>query len=279
MDAPNLYTYNDFRIFLADWQRWKQSLDPAFSRSEFSRRLGLPRTRSFLNDVLRGKTVTPGFVERFEQVLELPRDQSRFFRTLVRFNQAESPAEREQYYEQLVQLNQAPRTELDPDAWAYYKDWRNAALRCALDAIDWDGENAAALGRRMTPRFTPGQVKTCFALLQRLGLVERRADGIWKPVHKVLSSGDGGRDEQIRQHQLDCLDLSRDALLADLPAGARDTSANFLAVSPEAEQVLRRRLAHFRAEVRSIVHKDAAPARRVLHLGIQLLPILQETSP
>lgn len=277
METPNVYTYSDFRAFLADWQTWRQSIDPDFSRSEFSRRLGLPRTRSFLNDVLRGKTVTPGFLERFEQVMALPRDEARFFRVLVRFNQAESAVEREQHYEQLVQLNQAPRTTLDPDAWNYYKDWRNAALRCALEAIDWNGENPAALGRRLVPRLTPGQVKSSFDLLRRLGLLEQRPDGIWKPVHKVLSSGDGGRDERIRQHQLDCLELARDAILADLPEGLRDTSASFLAVSAEAEQVLRRRLAHFRAEVRSIVHKDASPSRRVLHLGIQLLPLLQET--
>lgn len=278
MDAPNVYTYNDFRQYLADWQTWKQTQEPEFSRSEFSRRLGLPKTRSFLNDVLRGKTVTPGFLERFEQVLALPREESRFFRALVRFNQAETPSEREQHYEQLVQLNRAPRTKLDEDSWDYYKDWHNAALRCALDAIDWDGNNPAALGRRLTPRFTPGQVKTSFALLQKLDLVEKRPDGIWKPVHKILSNGDGGRDERIRQHQLDCLALARDAILADLPEGARDTSASFLAVSEEAEQVLRRRLSHFRAEVRSIVHKDSAPATRVVHLGIQLLPILQESA-
>ena len=278
MDAPNVYTYNDFRLFLADWQKWKQTQDPDFSRSEFSRRLGLPKTRSFLNDVLRGKTVTPGFMERFEQVMGLPREEARFFRLLVQFNQAETPNDREIFFEQLVQLNRSPRTTLDASSWEYYKDWHNAALRCALEAIDWDGQNHAALGRRLTPRFTPGQVKTSFAVLQRMGLVEQREDGIWKPVHKVLSSGDGGRDERIRQHQLDCLTLARDAILSDLPEGVRDTSASFLAISDEAEQILRRRLAHFRAEVRSIVHKDTARATSVVHLGIQLIPILQESA-
>lgn len=278
MDAPNVYTYNDFRLFLADWQKWKQTQDPDFSRSEFSRRLGLPKTRSFLNDVLRGKTVTPGFVERFEQILGLPREEARFFRTLVQFNQAETPTEREIFYEQLVQLNRAPRTTLDAASWEYYKDWHNAALRCALDAVDWNGENPAALGRRLTPRFTPGQVKTSFAVLQNLGLVEKRDDGAWKPVHTILSTGDGGRDERIRQHQLDCLDLVRDAILSDLPEGTRDTSASFLSLSNEASQILRRRLTHFRSEVRSIVHKDTSPATNVVHLGIQLIPILQETA-
>ncbi|MCB9496123.1 MAG: TIGR02147 family protein [Fibrobacteria bacterium] len=279
MDSPSVYTYTDFRQFLADWQVWKQTQDPAFSRSEFSRRLGLPRTRSFLNDVLRGKTVTPAFVERFEQVMGLPREDARFFRALVGFNQASTPADREMHYEQLVRLNRTPQSNLDAASWDYYRDWHHAALRCALDAIDWDGENPARLARRLTPRFTPGQIRASFQLLKEMGMIARRPDGIWKPVQRILTSGAPARDERIRQHQLDCLALARDALLSDLPEGARDTSAAFLAISGEAETMLRRRLAHFRAEVRSIVHKDTEPATRMVHLGIQLFPMLQETSP
>lgn len=279
MNAPIVYTYSDFRKFLADWQAWKQSQDRTFSKSEFSRRLGLPRTRSFLNDVLSGKGVTPNFIERFVVVLELERDEAHFFRALVRFNQAHTPAERELCYEQLVQLNRAPRTELDRDLWDYYKDWRPAALRCALDAVDWDGENPTALGRRLTPRFTPGQVKEAFAVLQRVGLVAKQESGFWKPVHKVLSSGDGARDPRILQHQLQTLEMVSQSLMADLPQGARDTSGMFLAMSEEAEIVLRKRLSHFRAEIRSIVHKDDRPATRVVHLGLQLVPLLTQESP
>jgi len=279
MEPPNVYTYNDFRAFLADWQVWKQGNEPAFSRSEFSRRLGLPRTRSFLNDVLSGKTVTSTFIDRFAQVMELPRDEAQFFRCLVKFNQSSSPTERELCYEQLIQLNRSPKAMLDRGAWDYYKDWHHAALRCALDVVDWNGEAPASLGRRLVPRFTAGEVKASFDLLQRLGLIDRTDAGFWKPNRKVLTTGEAVRDERVMQHQLQCLELSSQAMLSDLPEGARDTSAFFLSVSQEAEALLRKRLAHFRSELRSIVHKDTQPATRVLHLGLQLFPILsQETS-
>lgn len=280
MTPPNVYTYNDFRRYLADWQAWKQATDPTFSKSEFSRRLGLPRTRSFLNDVLGGKTVTSGFIDRFVLVMELARDDAQFFRSLVKFNQASSPAERELCYEQLIQLNRSPRAVLERDTWDYYKDWHHAALRCALEVVDWDGEAPASLGRKLTPRFTAGEVKGSFELLKRLELVARSEAGFWKPTHKVLSTGDAVRDERVLQHQLQCLELTSRAMLADLPPGARDTSSLFLSVSEEAEDLLRKRLAHFRAELRSIVHKDTHPATRVLHLGLHLIPLLsQETSP
>lgn len=279
MERPSAFSYNDFRRFLADWQVWRKSVDRSFSRTEFVRRLGMPRTRSFFTDLLNGKSLTPTFLERVLQVMELPREEALFFRALVKFNQADNAQERELFYEQLVALNRSPRTFLEPERFAYYKDWRNVALRNALDLLDWDGKDPTALGRRFQPRLTPGEVRSAFQMLRDLGMVERNDDGFWKPVAKVLSSGDGSRDESVRQHQLQCLELSGRSLLEDLPPGERDTSTLFLSVSDEAHALLRKRLEKFRSEVRAIVHKDSGPSTRLLHLDIFLHPLIRTEKP
>ena len=85
---PSIYAYNDFRKFLTDYQAARQKIQPSFSKSEFSRSLLLPNTRSYLNDVLRGKKVSETFVERIITAVGLGKHESQFFRTLVRFNQA-----------------------------------------------------------------------------------------------------------------------------------------------------------------------------------------------
>lgn len=279
MERPLAFAYNDFRKFLEDWQSWRQSEDPRFSRTEFVRRLGLPKTRSFFTDLLRGKNLTPTFLERVVQVVDIPKEEGQFFRALVKFNQAESAAERELYYEQLVALNRSPRTVLDPDSFAYYKDWRNAALRNALDLVDWDGTDPAALGRQFKPRLTPGEIKKSFSVLRDLAMVAKNAKGHWKPVARVLSSGDGRTDEAIRQHQLQCLELAGRSLLEKFPAGERDTSTLFVTVSDEAHALLRRRLEKFRAEIRSIVHKDTLRPTRLLHIDLFLQPLIRTESP
>ena len=279
MEPPLAFAYNDFRKFMEDWQSWRQSQDPRFSRTEFVRQLGLPKTRSFFTDLLRGKNLTPTFLERVLQVMDLPKEEGQFFRALVKFNQAENAAERELYYEQLVALNRSPRTFLDPDSFAYYKDWRNAALRNALDLVDWDGSNPAALGRKFKPRLTPGEIRKSFSVLRDLAMVAKNAKGHWKPVARVLSSGDGRTDEAIRQYQLQCLELAGTSLLEKMPVGERDTSTLFVTVSDEAHALLRRRLEKFRAEIRSIVHKDTQPATRLLHIDLFLQPLIRTESP
>ena len=279
MDQPVVFAYNDFRKYLADWQAWRHEADPAFSRTEFVRQLGLPKTRSFFSDLLRGKNLTSTFLERMLQVMGLPREESMFFRALVKFNQADTAQERELYYEQLVTLNRSPRTFLDPASFSYYKDWRNAALRTGLDLVDWDGTDPASLGRRFRPRLTPGEVRNSFAVLKDLGMVEQNDSGFWKPVHKILSSGDGRTDEAIRQHQLQCLELAGKSILEALPKGERDNSTLFVAVSEEANLLLRRRLEKFRSEIRSIVHKDTKPATRLLHIDLLVHPLIHTENP
>jgi len=42
---------------------------------------------------------------------------------------------------------------------------------------------------------------------------------------------------------------------------------------------LRRRLEQFRAEIRSIVHKDTLPATRLLHIDLFLQPLIRTEIP
>src|ERR1035437_1931143 len=140
MPLPVVYAYTDYRRFLVDWLSARQEVEPTFNRSELHRRLGRPNTRSYLPDVLNGKDVTPTFVDRFVAALELSSEEGRFFRVLVRFNQANTAEEKELAFDQLVALNRTPRTILDPRHYEYYRHWWNGAVRALLSLHDLGDE-------------------------------------------------------------------------------------------------------------------------------------------
>lgn len=275
MNTSSVYDYNDFRRFLADWQAARQAEDPALHKSEMSKRLGLPRTRSYFTDVLGGKRVTPAFLERFVGLLDMTREEAKFFRALVAFNQASTPEERELTFDQLVALNRSPRTVVDPKEYRYYRHWWTGALRAVL-AIEDHADDWAKLGRSVRPEVTPGQAREAVELLLELGLVERR-DGFWKPTKMALSTGDHVRDELVRRLQMQQLDLARLAVMtdSDLP---KDVSTNTISISSEAYSQIQRRIAAFRSEVRSIVHKDDHPVDRVYNLCLAMFPLSQKAS-
>lgn len=272
MTRPNIYEFHDFRAWLGEWQGLRQLEDPGFTKTEVSHRLGLPRTRGYFSDVLAGKRVTDTFLERFCELLDLPKAEERYFRTLVRFDQAETPEEKELALDQLVALNRAPGVELDPGSWNYYRDWRHGALRALLEAENLDEHSLPKAAARFRPAFTPGQARASLQLLLDLGLVAKNAAGHFKPTQKTLATPLWAPNEVFRLLQAQQLELLRNALSGP-GTGTRAVATNMISVSAAGGQMIRDLLERFRSELRAIVHRDPDPADRVLLVVNALLPL------
>jgi uncharacterized protein (TIGR02147 family) len=268
---PSIYAYNDFRKFLVDYQAARQKIEPTFSKSQFSRSLLLPNTRSYLNDVLRGKKVSETFVERIIASVGFDKHEAQFFRTLVRFNQAGNIEERELFFEQLIVLNRTPKRVLDKDILVYYSKWYHSVLRALLEIHRFDGDYAR-LAKRLSPPITPREAKKAVDLMIRLGIVAKNASGAYKPAEKSIAAPENMRDDLLRQYQLRFLSLAQ-TVLAQQPGTVPYSSTNTVSIS---EQGLKRLLAltgKFQDQVRSLVHKDESPAARVFNIGIVIYPL------
>jgi uncharacterized protein (TIGR02147 family) len=277
MAEPSIYDFMDFRAFLAAWHASQQNNDAEFTKTAVSHRLGLPRTRGYFGDVLSGKKVTDTFLERFCVLLDLRRDEDRYFRCLVRFNQAETPEEKELALDLLTSLRKTPVAALAKDAWDYYRHWRHGAIRALLSLGEFDEKAICRAAAKLHASLTPGQVRDSLELLERLDLVTRSKDGRYAPTTHTLASPEYARDEVFRLLQVQQLDLVRAALL--VPGdGNRAIATNLVSMSESAWTRLRERLDQFRSEVRSIVHSDTEPADRVALIAHILLP-LHEAQP
>lgn len=269
---PCVYAYTDYRKFLLDWLTQRQETDRKFNRSEFHRRLGLPNTRSYVPDVLAGKEISLTFLDRFVVALELDADEARFFRVLVRFNQATTPEERELAFDQLVALNRTPRTIMDPRHYQYYRNWWNGAVRAIL-AIHNLADEPRKLAALVSPGITEAQAKASIQLLADLNLIERNGDGFWKPTDHTLSTGETARDELVRQLQIQQMGLVQSAILDQGRSPDQVVATNTISVSDAGLAMIRRRLERFRSELRSIVHKDASAPSRVHLVSMAIVPL------
>jgi uncharacterized protein (TIGR02147 family) len=276
MDPVSVYSYTDFRKYLSAWHAQVQEDDPDFSKSEFSRRLGLPRTRSYFTDVLAGRKVGASFVDRFIGVLGLEREEARYFRAMVRFNQAQTPEDRELAFDQLVGLSRVHPARLDPNAWAYYRHWWNGAIRALLATGDFDGESAPFV-RAIKPDLTAGQVQESLRLLLELGLIRRDPDGFLRQTERLLSTEERSRDEMVKQLQIQQMGVVQTALLSgDDPD--RRVFTNTVAISAEGTELVLERVESLRRALRSIVHQDSGPQDRVLQIAVSLVPLARKVS-
>lgn len=268
--SPNIYDYNDFRKFLADFQEFHYATDKTYSKSTLSKRLGLPNTRSYFSDVLKNKKVTSVFIDRFIQILKLKKDQAQFFRILVLFNQAETLDEREIYFHQLIGLNRTPKRLMEKNVYTYYQNWYNGVIRALLHIHDFKNDYKE-LAKKVYPPITAKQARDSIDLLVKLNLISRDSRGFYKPTEKSIATADGVKDELIKQYQLSSLQMGTMALLKNTLL-RQSMSTNVISISPEGLKRLEKKITQFRAEVRSLVHKDEKPADRVLQLAIMLFP-------
>ena len=271
---PIIYHYNNFRHFLADYQAARRSQDRRFTKSAICRKLGIPNSRSYYNDVLAGKPVTPTYIERFVHLFGFNADETKFFRVLVKFNQAEETSERELYFEQLISLNKTPKRELSKDMCSYYGAWYNSAIRAAIETFNFT-DDYETLAKRIIPPITGKQARDSVQLLKRLNLIGKDDKGYLRPTEKSIGAGPGIDPELLKQYQLTCLDAAKQAIIKNTTQH-QIFSTNTISISAEGYERLVKRLARFKSEVRSLVHKDQNPADRVYQLDMQLFPNVKQ---
>lgn len=274
MDAQTIYRYSDFRAWLRDWFESERARRGKFTKADVSRALGLPNTRNYFSAVLGGKELSDTFLERLISLLALPKDEARYFRALVGFQQAVTPEAREEALERLVALNRSPCKVLEASQMEYFRHWWHGAVRALLDTGDY-GDEPERIAKALVPSITPGQARDSLKLLRDLKLIHRVGRGPWKPTDQAVATPENLRDELVLGLQIEQLDLVRQSLLRR-KAPRRMVATNVVSVSQDGFRHLLERMEKTRSEVRSIVHKDSLPAERVCQVVLALVPLTEE---
>lgn len=270
IQLPNIFEYNNFRKYLEDYQKARVKIDSSFSKSYICKNIGLPNSRSYFNTIVSGQNISKTFIDRFIRLLELKKDEAKFFTVLVKFNQAEGPEERELYFEQLISLNKTPKMEMAKESYEYYKNWYNSAIRAVINLFDFKG-NYKKLAQMVYPPITEKKAREAIKILKKLKLIEKNSQGVYKPTSKSIATAPYVQNEIIKQYQLQCFELTKNAIIKEL-SYPHDISTNILYVSQEGYRRIQEKLKKFRAEIRSIVHKDEQRADRVYQLNVALFP-------
>jgi len=267
----SVFDYADFRKYLREYQARRQAEDKSFTRSRFCWDLGLPNTRSFFNDIIKGaRPLTKTYVERFILTIGMGENEAQYFRVLVDFNQSDIPRERELLFDQLVSLNSTPTRFVSQDEYEFYRHWHHTTIFSLLDVIDF-ADDYAGLAKRIFPPVTAAEARESVALLRKLGLVSLTPDGFWKPTAKTLDTGSYVKSELVQQYQLQCMEISKRAMLMDHRV-PRNFSTVTLGISKAGSALIEKKLQKFKSEVRSIAHREAASPDRVYQLNIQFFP-------
>lgn len=170
---PDLFESQGFRQFLSEWTVWKKRSARSFSLRQFAARAGFS-SHAFLPKVLDGsRNLTEESAEQVATAIGFKPAQARFFRLLVRHDQAETPGERDQLRARLDSLRRVHhRRRLGHAHAAYYEHWYLPALRHLAPTAAW-GADPARLGALLVPPVPAADVRKGLQILCDLGLLSR----------------------------------------------------------------------------------------------------------
>lgn len=264
----DIYQFTHFRKYLEEYQAARVKAEPGFTRTEICNLLGMEKSRSYFADVLRGKKVSPRMVAKFIELCNLEKKEAKYFEVMVKVDQAKTDAIRKAAMEELLQMHPNPQNILNTDAYEYYNHWYNSALFAILDAMDV-GDDLTPVQKRIFPKVTLGKLKESLDLLQRLGLAHKNEEGFWKPTQESISSGPYNNAELIKQYQMQCFELSKQALITPPKAPAIMSTLTFSA-SSNAYKELEAAVQEFKAKARSIIAGDKNKANGVYQMNLHL---------
>jgi uncharacterized protein (TIGR02147 family) len=267
----NIFSFVDFKRFLAEAYEWRSRTDGKFSKTWICRQMGLPNSRSFFSDIIAGKKqLSNAKMELLIPVFGLEGDEAQYFRFLVLYNQTVVKDEREFYLDQLIALNRTPWMLVDRNAYEYYREWYTSAIRAYLDIADIVDEHEK-IAKALYPPVSVPQVKASMELLKRLNFIKQDKRGFWKPGEKILFSKSDANDALVKRYQAKCIELGLPALY-DADLHPKTFVTRTLSVSSDIYVKIEKKLQKFLSEVRSLVHKDENPADRLCQLNVQLFP-------
>ncbi|MDD5672803.1 MAG: TIGR02147 family protein [Chitinivibrionales bacterium] len=267
----SVFQYIDYRQFLQDYYKEKKAMTRFFSYRYFCRKAGIS-SPVFLKLVMDGKSnISVAMIDKFARALDLNKQESRFFKHLVLFNQSRNAEEKQDHYSVLVTMNNnVSRHVLGSEQFEYLRKWHTVVIRELICQYAFN-DDFAALAVAVVPPISRREAESSVRLLLRLGLIVRQDDGIYRQVDRALATNREIAGPAIRAFNKTMIDLANRAV-DTIENTERNVSGSTVGLSKSSYDILCAEIEAFKDRIATIVH-NTTQADRVYQLNVQLFPV------
>jgi len=273
--APNLFDYFDYREYLHDYYLHHKKKNSAYSYRLFARKakLGSP---NYLKLVVDGKRrITDRTLYQFARGLGLTRDQEKYFRELVMYQEVSDPDSKELHLRSLLKYQEKQRTPtpLKADKIKFLLEWHHAIIRELVAAKDFK-EDPARIARRLGHKITEAQAKESLELLIRLQIIQRNSDGKLEQREPLLTSSDEVPSHVLRSLHRTYLRKAISSIFA-VPMDKRELSGLVLTIPNTRIKEVKEEIKEFRRKLNRKYGLDK-DGDEVYFVGLYLFPVTQK---
>lgn len=245
---PNLFEYDNYRLFLKDACEVLKAKDKKFSLRYFARVAGF-KSHNFLRLIIEGKSnMSIDSADKMAKFFKLNAEESRFFHNLVLLNQAKTNEEkhghakeilRSQTYRKIHPFNEAK--------FEFFARWYVSAVR-ELVALPRFQEDPEWIAQHIIPPIKAAEAKKALDDLLHLGLIKRDDNGKLIQSEALLSTSAEVSSAYISNWHKEYIKKGAESIDL-LPREKRDVSAVSFGFSKKNIKILKEKIATFRKEV------------------------------
>lgn len=272
-EAPDIYTYTNFREFLRDFYSHKKHGVRGYSFRSFSKAAGFtaPNVLKLVIDGQRG--LTADSIEKFITAVGLKGARAEFFRLLVQWNQARTLEEGAIFYQKLQKvIPESQKRLLDPDTMEYLSHWLYPVMREMVGLPDFQAD-PYWIQRRLTGRSQLAEIQKALKFLIDKGFIAQGEDQKWQMTNRVIMSNDEVRDMAIQQYHKKALSQA-EQMLDDLPLTEREYGALIFTLPESRIPELKNRLKTLRNDLFrwAVEAGETEEKNAVIQCNIQMFP-------
>jgi len=241
---PNIYTYNDFRVYLRDYFNFRCQTQKSYSHRIMAKELGFP-SPNYIKLVMDGeRNIGLRSIDRLMRGLQIDDKEQEYFSYLVFFCQAKTNIEKNYYYGLMASIR-APlnASTITTDAYRYYSEWYHCVVR-ELIIREKQPIDLAAIAKKIKPKVTVTQVKKSVDLLCELGFVTCNDDGSYTPSSRILATDDEVVSVGIRNYHLKMIDIAKENI-DTTSRDKREISSLTLCISNQCMHQIKQRIQVF----------------------------------
>lgn len=275
---PSLFDYFDYREYLYDYYTFHKRKNSAYSYRLFARKakLGSP---NYLKLVVDGKRrITDRTLYQFSRGLDLNKDEEKYFRELVLYQEVSDQDSKEVHLRSLLKYQEKLRTPspLKAEKIRFLLDWHHSAIR-ELVATKNFREDPAWITKRLGNKITETQAKESLDLLIRLQLVEPDESGRLVQKEPLLTTSDEVPSHVIRNLHRTFLRKTINAIVT-VPMDRRELAGLVIAVPQPRLKEIKEEIKEFRKKLNRKygLEKDGDD---VYFVGLYLFPLTQKGEP
>jgi uncharacterized protein (TIGR02147 family) len=272
----SIIEYNDYRIFLKEYIQSRREKGLPASNRYFAQKLGI-NSNAWLTYVLQGKrNLNKQVVSQLTVLMRFTVNEGRYFEALVQFNQAKTIDERNSWYREMESVRKNSQVRIiSSDQYEFYSVWYHSSIRSIIDMFP-DFKDYETLAGLLSPPITASEAKKSVALLERLELIFKDAEGIYRVRDKTITTGVYEKTLAIANFQRETMKLAQESL-DRVQKTERDISTMTIGISKNALEKIQVLLQETRRKIAEIASADV-DSDRVFQLNMQLFPLSKKIS-